>query len=90
MKTLELTVIGHVQGVFYRAEMKAMADELGVKGEVRNNADGSVSCIIQGDEEHVEALVDWCKKGPELSKVEKVHIILVENPVAYSRFTIMY
>ena len=42
MKHLDIIVEGKVQGVFFRAATKAVADQLGVKGFVKNLANGTV------------------------------------------------
>ncbi len=39
---------------------------------VRNVADGSVMIEAQGDADSVQALIDWCHKGPELARVDQV------------------
>jgi len=67
-------VYGRVQGVFFRATMKEVADELGVDGWVRNMPDGSVEALISGDEEKVAKVLEWCRRGPEMAKVEKVEV----------------
>ena len=46
---VKIKVFGKVQGVFYRATTKSVADDLRLTGWVRNEADGSVSIIAQGD-----------------------------------------
>ena len=72
MKNLNITVTGVVQGVFFRATTKAVADQLGVKGFVKNQPDGSVYIEAEGDDFSLESFLDWCHKGPERSRVEKV------------------
>ena len=70
-----IRVSGRVQGVFYRASAKQKADELRVQGTVRNNEDGSVSIEAEGDEESVGQFVEWCRKGPILSRVDRCDIL---------------
>lgn len=72
MKHLNITVHGKVQGVFYRASTKAVADQLGIKGLVKNLKDGSVYIEAEGDDFSIESFVEWCHEGPEKAKVEKV------------------
>ena len=50
IKHLDITVKGKVQGVFYRASTKAVADQLGVKGYIRNEPNGDVSIAAEGDD----------------------------------------
>jgi acylphosphatase len=72
IKHLDITVKGKVQGVFYRASTKAVADQLGVKGYVKNEADGNVSIAAEGDEISLEMFLDWCKEGPQNAVVTSV------------------
>ena len=72
MKHLQVTMSGKVQGVFFRASTKAVADALGVKGLVMNQKDGSVYVEAEGDEFSLEEFLDFCRSGPEKSVVEKV------------------
>ena len=72
MKHLNIKVYGKVQGVFFRASTKAVADQLGVKGVVRNEKDGSVYIEAEGDEFSLNSFMEWCYEGPEKAKVDKV------------------
>jgi acylphosphatase len=36
---------------------------------VRNEPDGSVAAVVEGDEAAVEALVDWMRRGPRHAAV---------------------
>ncbi len=74
MKHLNIIVTGKVQGVFFRASTKAVADQLGVKGMVKNMKDGSVYIEAEGDEFSLESFLEWCHEGPEKAKVENVEI----------------
>ena len=46
--SMAFTVRGKVQGVYFRKYTKAKADELNLKGWVKNMADGSVQGVAQG------------------------------------------
>lgn len=70
MKHISITVQGKVQGVFFRASTKEKADELGIKGAVHNNLDGSVSISAEGEEETLKQFADWCKEGPTRARVD--------------------
>ena len=54
-KRLHLRFTGQVQGVGFRWTSSLVARELGLTGWVRNEADGSVTAEIQGEESHVGA-----------------------------------
>ncbi|WP_354359418.1 acylphosphatase [Pedobacter sp. UYP30] len=75
MKHLKITVTGKVQGVFFRASTKAVANQMGINGFVRNEKDGSVYIEAEGEIFMVDELVTWCKEGPDGAKVEEVGVI---------------
>ena len=52
---------GQVQGVYFRDNTRRRAEELGVVGWVRNLRDGSVEAVLEGPQEPVEALIEWCR-----------------------------
>jgi acylphosphatase len=74
MKHLSIHITGKVQGVFFRASAKQKAEELHVKGTARNNADGTVSLEAEGEEEALTRFIEWCRKGPPLSRVDRCDI----------------
>jgi len=67
-------VFGRVQGVFFRAFTRELAEAAGVGGWVRNLADGSVEAAIEGDEEAVRAVIEGVREGPPASQVERVDV----------------
>lgn len=70
----KIYVKGRVQGVWFRASTREAALRLGVSGYVVNLRDGSVYCEVSGPEAAVEQLIEWCRHGPRLAKVEQVII----------------
>ncbi|WP_207493744.1 acylphosphatase [Aridibaculum aurantiacum] len=72
MKTLHLLIKGKVQGVFYRVSARDKAVELGLKGWVKNTADGNVEALVSGNEEKVDQFVSWCWEGPSRASVAAV------------------
>ncbi len=73
-KAVNIKVKGKVQGVFYRVSAKAVADQLGIKGTVKNEKDGSVIIFAEGAPEFLDHFADWCKQGPDEAKVDEVEI----------------
>lgn len=69
-----MVIAGRVQGVFFRGELRRRAQSLGVSGCVRNVPDGTVEAILEGDEEPVETLVGWCRRGPSGARVDDVRV----------------
>lgn len=80
MKHLDIIVSGKVQGVFYRASAQTVAGELGIRGFVRNEPDGSVFIAAEGRDELLERFVAWCHRGPARASVTGVTIH--EGPLA--------
>jgi acylphosphatase len=72
IKHLDITVKGKVQGVFYRASTKAVADQLGVKGFVKNEPNGDVFIAAEADKISLEMFLEWCQEGPEHAEVTSV------------------
>jgi acylphosphatase len=72
MKHYTIRVYGKVQGVFFRASSQEKAAELGLKGWVKNEADGSVLIEAEGKEDKLQNFISWCRKGPAKASVEKV------------------
>lgn len=78
-------VHGHVQGVFFRDTTMRRAVERGVAGWVRNNPDGTVEAVFEGDPHAVEAMVRFAHEGPRGAIVERVEVI-EEEPEGLTRF----
>ena len=87
---IKVLISGRVQGVFYRAHTKKKADELGVKGWVRNLNDGRVEAVFAGDEDKVEEVIKWCWRGAPGSKVKSIKSIKPVKPVTNIGFEIKY
>lgn len=74
MKQVRLKIYGQVQGVFYRANARDKAQELGLQIEAENQPDGTVEIIAEGRGEDLKKFIDWCYQGPPSAKVEKIDI----------------
>ncbi|WP_026897771.1 acylphosphatase [Daejeonella oryzae] len=72
MKHLNIRIFGKVQGVFYRATSKIVADQLGVKGFVKNEPDGSVYMEAEADDFEMELFLEFCNKGSDKAIVDKI------------------
>ena len=67
-------IYGFVQRVGFRFGVERAANSRGVSGWVRNRADGAVEAVFEGEPEDVEALVDFCRRGPRGAVVERVDV----------------
>ncbi len=89
MTAVDVTVQGRVQGVSFRYYAQREAGRLGVHGWVRNEPDGSVAGHFEGDADAVDALVDWCRRGPTGARVTNVAVREGADTGA-SRFDVRY
>ena len=89
-KRYNIIVSGRVQGVWYRAYTMEKANELGLKGWVRNNPDGTVEIEVEGDEEKIKELIKWCWIGSPASKVTDVKYKEKKYKGEFSTFKILY
>lgn len=72
IKHLNIRIYGQVQGVLFRDSAAQKASELGVRGFVRNESDGSILIEAEGSPENLNAFLNWCQDGPPLAEVERV------------------
>ena len=61
-----------MQGVFFRQSTQEKANQLGIKGTVKNCADDSVEIIATGTRDQLDKLVAWCREGPPKANVINV------------------
>lgn len=72
IKRVRLLIFGDVIGVGFRAWIISQANRLGLTGWVRNFDYHTVEAVLEGSEKKLEEMIEKCKKGPEVSFVEKV------------------
>lgn len=67
-------IAGRVQGVAFRWETLQVAEQQQVKGWVRNLPDRRVEAVFEGPRPQVNAVLDWCRQGPAIARVDSVDI----------------
>lgn len=87
---VHVVISGRVQGVWFRATTKQKAERLGLTGWVRNTYDGNVEAVFEGEENSVQEMLDWCRHGPPLSKVENVEVKNESPTNGFDSFSIRY
>ncbi len=85
---LHVYITGRVQGVCFRYYTQSEAISLGLKGWVRNLYDGRVEAEFEGAKDLLEQMLDWCRKGPTMSKVSQVQTEWNSGPAKYDSFRI--
>jgi acylphosphatase len=88
MPTVHLLIKGIVQGVFYRASAKDIAEELQLTGWVKNTVEGDVEAVATGTDEQLQQFINWCKQGPPKAVVTDVKITL-QNEEAFDKFKVV-
>ena len=88
MPTVHLLIKGEVQGVFYRATAKEIADKLGVTGWIKNKWDGNVEALATGDEESLQKFIEWCRQGPKKAGVTDV-IVTKKEETTFNNFSVI-
>lgn len=75
-----------MQGVFFRDTVRRHADAARVAGWVRNNRNGTVEAVFEGEANAVERLVAFCRRGPRGARVDRVHV--EEEPEGLAGFRV--
>ena len=83
-------ISGNVQGVFFRANTRNLARELGLTGWVRNTPDGRVEAVFEGKKESVEKALEFCRKGPPGADVRSVDVKWEGYRGEFSGFSIRF
>lgn len=78
---------GQVQGVFFRETTRRRALAEGVTGWVRNQPDGTVEAVFEGEREPVEQLVAFVRQGPRGARVDWVDVV-AEKPAGLTGFEV--
>lgn len=79
MRSARLRITGRVQGVGYRAWAIQEAVRLGLRGWVRNRADGSVEALVVGADDAVAVMIEACYEGPFAARVKEVAVSEAED-----------
>jgi len=74
IKRIHVRIAGTVQMVSFRYYTKYEADLLGLNGWVKNNPDGSVEAVFEGEEDKIKKITEFCKKGPNSATVKSTDI----------------
>ena len=72
VERIRLRAHGRVQGVFFRDSVRREAARRGVAGWARNCADGTAEAVFEGSPDAVAAMVEFVRRGPGHSSVERV------------------
>lgn len=80
-------VSGFVQGVGFRAYVRAKARKIGVFGWIRNLSDDRVEGVFQGEDEKIKKLIAFCRRGPFFAQVTDVVVDWEEANESFVEFS---
>lgn len=83
-------VSGRVQGVYFRENTRKKAEQLDVSGWIKNLSDGRVEAVFEGEEDKIEKIVAWIKKGPIFAKIIDLKIEWQEYKGEFKGFDIRF
>lgn len=87
---LEATVDGRVQGVSFRYHTVRRARDLGLAGYVRNEPDGTVKVVAEGQHSDLEELLSFLRVGPRAAVVTDVRTDWRSARGDFGRFEVRY
>ena len=85
----DVRVHGRVQGVGFRWWTRREAEGLGLRGTVRNRADGTVEVHAAGPSAAIERFRDLLERGPRSAVVETVEAVPAPSDPLPEPFTIL-
>lgn len=89
-KRLEAKVYGIVQGVGFRFYIHYYAKKYDIKGFVKNNIDGTVTFVGEGEEEDLNKILEHLKTGPSGASVSNVEYSFLEPKGEFKNFVIKW
>ena len=79
---LSISFTGLVQGVFFRATTYDIARDYAVSGWVRNETDGSVRCVVEGEKDELDRFL----AAVSLAKKTYIEDVAIEESDASGEF----
>jgi acylphosphatase len=89
-KRVHVYLTGRVQGVGFRAFTRRRAKKLGIKGWVKNLADGRVEAVFSGPEKKVERMLELVGQGPNFAKVDNMKSKEEDYKDEFNKFEVRY
>ena len=74
MHRIDVIVTGQVQGVWFRRNTQEKARELGITGWVRNESDGTVTVVAEGNDKLLIKLAKWLEIGSPDANVDTLKV----------------
>lgn len=81
-------IYGIVQAVGFRNYIRTKANKLSIKGWIKNLEDGRIEAVFEGEDENINEILEYCKKGPYLAKVDNLIIKEEEYESKFKEFRV--
>ena len=89
-KQFLIIVKGRVQGVGYRWFARQAAQELGIRGYVKNLHNGDVEVAAEGDNAAVDKFIEYLKQGPSFAHVVDIQVIEKDFKHSFNNFEVAF
>jgi len=87
-RCVQLIIMGRVQGVGYRFAAQQVAKQYQLQGWVKNQPNGDVEIIAEGEQQQIDQFTDWAKNGPKYADVHRVAIKHLTESGEFTQFNI--
>ena len=88
MKRIHIVIHREVHGVSFRSDARFVARNLQLTGWARNNPDGTVEIVAEGEEDKLKEFYRWCQRGPRTARVEKLDFEWQQSTKEFKQFII--
>ncbi len=85
----DIIFTGRVQGVFFRATAQEIARRHDVTGWVRNERDGSVRCVVEGEADELDRFVDAIELAKR-ANIDSTDITRLDATGEFDGFSVRY
>ena len=82
-------MLGRVQGVFFRATAREIARRYDVTGWVRNERDGSVRCVVEGEADELGRFVNAIQLAKR-PNIDHTRITKLDATGEFDYFSVRY
>lgn len=83
-----LKITGRVQGVAFRYYARSMANQLDVKGWIRNLSNGKVELVVEGKKKAIKRMIKWCHSGPSMARVDRIQLEWGKYTGQFNQFSV--
>ncbi len=85
----DIIFAGRVQGVFFRATAQEIARRYDVTGWVRNERDGSVRCVVEGEAAELDRFVNAIELAKR-ANIDNTDITRLDGTGEFDGFSVRY